>query len=90
MESVKWVNLQQRIYEGFRLTTNNRMELLHCRSRKIKEPNTKVLVVSDSKYVVESLKMVFWLEKRVLDRKNADLWKRLLVIYRNIKSILNG
>jgi ribonuclease HI len=58
---------------------------------KLKNPNTKVLVVSDSKYVVDSiLKSGFGWEKRFLDRKNADLWKRLLVIYRNIKSILNG
>jgi ribonuclease HI len=38
---------------------------------KLKNPNTKVLVVSDSKYVVDSiLKNGFWLgEKRFLDRK---------------------
>jgi ribonuclease HI len=52
---------------------------------KLKNPHTKVLVVSDSKYVVDSIvkKWVFgWEKKRFLDRKNADLWKRLLVIYR--------
>ena len=53
---------------------------------KLKNPNTKVLVVSDSKYVVDSVlkKWVFgWEKKRFVDRKNADLWKRLLVAYRN-------
>jgi ribonuclease HI len=28
MESVKWVKPTAKFYEGFRLTTNNRMELL--------------------------------------------------------------
>jgi ribonuclease HI len=44
-------------YEGFRLTTNNRMELLAVivGLEKLKNPNTKVLVVSDSKYVVDSM-----------------------------------
>jgi ribonuclease HI len=52
---------------------------------KLKNANTRVLVVSDSKYVVDSVlkKWVFgWEKKRFVDRKNADLWKRLLLTYR--------
>ena len=44
-----------------------------------------MLVVSDSKYVVDSVvkKWVFgWEKKKFVNRKNADLWQRLLVIYR--------
>jgi ribonuclease HI len=50
MESVKWVKPSKEFYEGFRLTTNNRMELLAVivGLEKLKNPNTKVLVVSDS------------------------------------------
>lgn len=78
---------RKEFYEGFRLTTNNRMELLAVivGLEQLKNPNTKVLVVSDSKYVVDSVvkKWVFgWEKKKFVDRKNADLWKRLLVIYR--------
>ncbi|MBE0390675.1 MULTISPECIES: ribonuclease HI [unclassified Flavobacterium] len=78
---------RKEFYEGFRLTTNNRMELLAVvvGLEKLKNPNTKVLVVSDSKYVIDSVvkKWVFgWEKKKFVDRKNADLWKRLLVIYR--------
>jgi hypothetical protein len=29
-------------------------------------------------------------KKGFADRKNADLWKRFLVVYRKHKSILNG
>jgi ribonuclease HI len=40
-------------FEGFRLTTNNRMELLGVGLEKLKNPNTKVLVVSDSKWLIQ-------------------------------------
>jgi ribonuclease HI len=52
---------------------------------KLKNPNTKVLIVSDSKYVVDSVekKWVFgWEKKGFAGKKNPDLWKRFLLIYR--------
>ena len=52
---------------------------------KIKTPNSKVLVVSDSKYVVDAVekKWVFgWEKKGFKDKKNPDLWKRFLPLYR--------
>jgi ribonuclease HI len=52
---------------------------------KLKNPNMKVLVVSDSKYVVDSVDkkwVLGWEKKGFVDRKNADLWKRFLKIYR--------
>lgn len=88
MESIKeGKTYRKEFFEGFRLTTNNRMELLAVivGLEKLKNSGTKALVVSDSKYVVDSVlkKWVFgWEKKKFLDRKNADLWKRLLVIYR--------
>jgi ribonuclease HI len=86
---MEWVGkpYKKEFYEGFRLTTNNRMELLAVivGLEKLKNDNTAVLVISDSKYVVDSVvkKWVFgWEKKRFVDRKNADLWKRLLLVYR--------
>ena len=86
---MEWVGkpYKREFFEGFRLTTNNRMELLAvCVGlEKLKSPNTKVLVVSDSKYVVDSVqkKWVFgWEKKAFAGRKNPDLWKRFLKIYR--------
>ncbi len=78
---------KKEFYEGFRLTTNNRMELLAVivGLEQLKKPNMKVLVVSDSKYVVDSVvkKWVLgWEKKGFVDRKNSDLWKRFLKIYR--------
>ena len=52
---------------------------------KIKNPNTMVLVVSDSKYVVDAVekKWVFgWEKKNFAAKKNPDLWMRFLKIYR--------
>lgn len=78
---------RKEFYEGFRLTTNNRMELLAVivGLEKLKKPNMKVLVVSDSKYVIDSVVKgwVFgWEKKDFTGKKNPDLWMRFLKIYR--------
>jgi ribonuclease HI len=52
---------------------------------QLKNPQTTVLVVSDSKYVVDAVakKWVFgWEKKGFAGKKNPDLWKRFLLIYR--------
>ena len=72
---------------GFRLTTNNRMELLSVivALETLKKEGSSVTIYSDSKYVVDSVekKWVFgWEKKYFKDKKNEDLWKRFLQIYR--------
>lgn len=72
---------------GFRLTTNNRMELLAViiGLQAIKSPGQEVTIYSDSKYVVDSVekKWVFgWLKTGFKGKKNADLWKRFLEVYK--------
>ncbi len=45
----------------------------------------KVLIVSDSKYVVDSVEkkwVLGWEKKGFAGKKNPDLWKRFLQIYR--------
>jgi ribonuclease HI len=52
---------------------------------KLRNPKTKVLVVSDSKYVVDAVekRWVFQWEKiNFKAKKNPDLWMRFLKIYR--------
>lgn len=78
---------KKEFFEGFRLSTNNRMELLAVivGLEKLKNPNMTVLVVSDSKYVVDAVekKWVFgWEKKGFKDKKNPDLWLRFLKAYR--------
>ena len=81
---------KKEFYEGFRYTTNNRMELLAVvvGLEKLKNLNTSVLVTSDSKYVVDAVekRWVFqWEKKGFAGKKNPDLWMRFLKIYRNHK-----
>ena len=73
------------ISEGFRMTTNNRMELLAVivGLETIKKKGQIIDVYSDSKYVVDSVnkRWVFnWEKKSFKGKKNIDLWKRFLKI----------
>jgi ribonuclease HI len=72
---------------GFRMTTNNRMELLAVIEglQTIKKPGAQVVIYSDSKYVVDSVekKWVFgWVKKGFKDKKNKDLWIRYLALHK--------
>ncbi|MEO8069733.1 MAG: ribonuclease HI [Flavobacteriales bacterium] len=78
---------RKELWGGFRRTTNNRMELLATivAMESMKTPGTEITIVSDSKYVVDSVEKgwVFdWEKKGFAKKKNPDLWKRFLVIYR--------
>lgn len=73
--------------EGFRMTTNNRMELMAVivGLEAIKKPGQSVTIYSDSKYVVDSIekKWVFgWVKKGFAGKKNKDLWIRFLNCYK--------
>lgn len=72
--------------EGYRLTTNNRMELLAVivGLEALKTEKCKVTIYSDSKYVVDAVTKgwVFtWHKKGFKGKKNIDLWQRFLKIY---------
>jgi ribonuclease HI len=71
---------RKELSKGFRLTTNNRMELLAVIDglRAIKKEGIPVTVYSDSKYVVEAVEKGWlwnWEKKNFKDKKNVDLWK---------------
>ena len=73
--------------QGFRRTTNNRMELLAVITalEALKGAGHEVAIYSDSKYVVDAVekRWVFnWEKKGYKDKKNPDLWQRFLRIYR--------
>jgi ribonuclease HI len=76
--------------EGFRLTTNNRMELLAViiGLESLKIPGTSVVIYTDSRYVADSVEKgwVFrWESKAFKKKKNPDLWIRFLKVYRQHK-----
>ncbi|MFW5635398.1 MAG: ribonuclease HI [Thermodesulfobacteriota bacterium] len=75
---------------GFRLTTNNRMELTACiEGLKALEKPSRVKLFSDSKYVVDGLTKGWaqrwrkndWMRTRKDRAENADLWAELLDLY---------
>ena len=78
---------RKEISQGFKLTTNNRMELLAViiGLESLKKGGETVIIYSDSKYVVDAVekKWVFsWEKKNFNKKKNPDLWIRFLKIYR--------
>ena len=73
--------------EGFRCTTNNRMELMAVIAglEALKIPGSRVVIYTDSKYVADSVEKgwVFQWESRAFKKKkNPDLWIRFLKVYR--------
>ncbi len=89
---MEWVGkpYQKEFSEGFKLTTNNRMELMAVivGLRKLKNPSTSVTVFTDSKYVADAVTKgwVFnWEKKGFVNRKNTDLWIAFLKEYRKHK-----
>lgn len=76
--------------QGFRKTTNNRMELLAVivALEQLKKEGLEVEIFSDSKYVVDAVEKgwVFgWQKKGFQGKKNPDLWRRFLKVYRKHK-----
>ena len=78
---------RKEISKGYRITTNNRMELLSVivALEMLKSIPSDVVVYSDSKYVVDAVEKgwVFnWEKKSFKSKKNQDLWKRFLISFR--------
>jgi ribonuclease HI len=85
-------NHYKELSEGYRKTTNNRMELMAVIKglEALKNLNQNVMIFSDSKYVIDSIEKKWvnsWLAKGFKDKKNKDLWLRYLDVSKlhNIK-----
>ena len=77
---------RKEIANGYRHTTNNRMELLGVivALESIKTEGASVTIYTDSRYVVDAIekKWVFgWEKKKFAGKKNPDLWQRFLKIF---------
>lgn len=73
------------ISAGYKLTTNNRMELMAVIAglEALKKKGTDVCVYSDSTYVVKAVEEGWlnnWMAKGFKKTKNVDLWKRYLTV----------
>jgi ribonuclease HI len=81
---------EKELSQGFRLTTNNRMELLAVivGLEAIKKNDLPVMIFSDSKYVVDSVEKGWlwnWEKKNFKDKANVDLWLRYIPLHRKLK-----
>ncbi|MCH7412771.1 ribonuclease HI [Belliella sp. R4-6] len=81
---------RKELSEGFRLTTNNRMELLAVIKglEELKVLGIPVSIFSDSKYVVDAVEKGWiwgWQKKGFKDKKNVDLWKRYIPLHLKFK-----
>jgi ribonuclease HI len=75
------------VSQGFRRTTNNRMELMSVIKglEMLKKDGCRVTVYSDSKYVVEAVEkgwLASWVKQDFKKKKNRDLWMRYLDVAR--------
>ena len=79
---LKWGPIEKELSKGYRLTTNNRMELMAVIAalETLKRDNLNILVYSDSQYVVRAVEEG-WLKNWIATnfkggKKNKDLWLR--------------
>jgi ribonuclease HI len=79
--------VRKEISGGFRLTTNNRMELTACiEALKVLKTSSSVIVCSDSKYIVDAVTNGWarkwrkngWMRNKTDAAENYDLWEKLL------------
>lgn len=87
---LRYGNHEKELSEGFRLTTNNRMELMAVIAglEAIKRNGIPVTIVSDSKYVVEAVEKGWiwgWEKSDFKKKANPDLWKRFIPLYHKFK-----
>jgi ribonuclease HI len=87
---MKYKDAVKELSGGFRLTTNNRMELLAVITglEAIKKDGIGVTIYSDSKYVVDSVEKGWiwgWQKKNFAKKANADLWQRYIPLHLKYK-----
>lgn len=87
---LKYNDHVKELSQGYRLTTNNRMELLAVITglETIKKEGIPVTVFSDSEYVVKAVEQGWiwnWEKKNFKGKKNEDLWRRYIPLHKKYK-----
>jgi ribonuclease HI len=87
---MKYKDHVKELSQGFRLTTNNRMELLAVISglEAIKKEGIPVTIYSDSEYVVNAVEKGWiwnWEKQNFKKKANTDLWKRYIELHHKFK-----
>lgn len=82
-----WGNTRKELSQGYRHTTNNRMELMAVIAalQSLKRTGLDIVIYSDSSYVVNAIEKKWldsWVRINFKDKKNVDLWKQYLQLAR--------
>lgn len=88
---LKYGQLSKELSQGYRLTTNNRMELMAVIAglQALKKENIPITIYSDSQYVVKAVEQG-WLKNWIATdfkggKKNKDLWMQYHELAKNKK-----
>jgi ribonuclease HI len=78
---------RKELSQGYKLTTNNRMELMAVIKalEALKISGSKVTIYTDSKYVANAVEkgwLFNWVTKNFKGKKNKDLWLQFLKFYK--------
>lgn len=89
-----WGKHRKELSAGYKLTTNNRMELLAVivALESLTREGLEVDIFTDSKYVCEAVEKGWlwgWVKKGFKDKKNPDLWMRFVPLYKKHKLRFN-
>lgn len=86
-----WNKVEKELSQGYRLTTNNRMELMAVISalEALKKNDLDIIIYSDSNYVVKAVEegwLSNWIKTNFKGgKKNKDLWLRFYALSENYK-----
>ena len=91
---LQWGTARKEISQGYRKTTNNRMELMAVIAalESLTRDGVDVTIYSDSSYVVNAIEkgwLFGWLKTGFKGKKNVDLWKRFYTVFKkhNVKFV---
>lgn len=84
---LQYGSYRKEICEGYRLTTNNRMELLAVITalESLKKEGLPVTIYTDSQYVVNAIEKGWlwkWQKTGFKKKANADLWLRYIPLHK--------
>jgi ribonuclease HI len=91
---MRYGTYEKEFSQGFKLTTNNRMELMAVivGLEAIRKEGIPITIYSDSKYVVDAVEKGWlwsWEKKNFKDKKNDDLWRRYIPLHKKLQPKFN-
>lgn len=87
---LRYGTFEKELSQGYRLTTNNRMELMAVIAglEAIRKEGIPITVFSDSAYVVNAIEKGWlwnWEKKNFKDKANVDLWQRYIPLHKKYR-----